>query len=65
MGKTNRKTDEKTCCAASREGNKESRRSPIVSGNRNLASKGPIGRWLDRLAGINEREFGSRGPCCH
>lgn len=27
--------------------------------------KGIIGRYLDRLAKANEREFGKGGGCCH
>ena len=31
-----------------------------------VKSKGFIGRYLDRLARSNEKEFGSGGPtCCH
>lgn len=27
--------------------------------------KGVLGRFLDRLISANEKEFGSKGPCCH
>lgn len=27
--------------------------------------KGRWGRFLDRLAKANEKEFGAAGPCCH
>ena len=27
--------------------------------------KGRWGRWLDRVARSNEKQFGKKGPCCH
>jgi Cu+-exporting ATPase len=30
-----------------------------------LKPKGPFGRFLDRLAKSNEKDFGRAGPSCH
>ena len=50
-------------CACSRRINRPVEKISRPSGKK--AKRGVIGRWLDRLAKVNEREFGSGGPCCH
>ena len=40
-------------------------RDKFMAGACCVKPKGRWGRFLDRLAKANEKEFGASGPCCH